>query len=276
MGTEIRGAGAGTATITPPNIEEPKKPNGTSQNVTSEQNTEVAQKSSAPAGRNAEGLAHDPAVAMRKAALSRAAGLNKPTKAQLDEIRNAIKDGKKEEAIKLTIKYYNIDTSGAHEVKYVAGRNEATPEASAGHNHDHAHDHGFGKIGTGTHQRNGKISIEIGDESFQFKGKDSPEWLAAAIYHESFHAKNHFNPNKPVIVTENTGQTPENTKMSQQEIAEEIQAYMHEQKAAGKLGLDEDMLSEINDRRNKLYAQLTPENREIIRPILVGSRPWPQ
>jgi hypothetical protein len=31
---------------------------------------------------------------------------------------SAIKEGKKEEAVKL-IKYYNVDTSGAQEVKYV-------------------------------------------------------------------------------------------------------------------------------------------------------------
>jgi hypothetical protein len=64
--------------------------------------------------------------------------------------------------------------------------------------------------------------------------------------------------------------------MSQQDLAEEIQAYMTEQKAADKLGLSSEMLSEINDRRNKVYADLTPENREILRPILVGKQSWPQ
>jgi hypothetical protein len=125
--------------------------------------------------------------------------------------------------------------------------------------------------------RNGKISIEIGDESFQFNGKESPEWLAGAIYHESFHAKNHFKPDKPIFVRDapNSGDAPE-AKMKQQEIAEEIQAYDTEQKGAEKLGFSEEMLTEINDRRNKLYGQLTDENRETLRPILRGTQPWPQ
>jgi hypothetical protein len=270
MGNGVKGPGTGPSStpITAPNIQEQKKAEGSNQAVTTEK-TEDGQKSSAPSGRTAEGLAHDPAVTMRKAAISKSAGLTKPTKAQLEEIRNAIKEGKKEEAIKLTIKYYNIDTSGAQEVKYAGGaKNE---QAASTGNRD------FKEIGTGTHKRNGKISIEIGDESFQFKGKDSPEWLAAAIYHESFHAKNHFKPDKPVFVREpaNSGAS-QNAKMSQQEVAEEIQAYETEQKAAGKLGLSEEMLTEINDRRNKLYAQLTDENREILRPILRGTQPWPQ
>jgi hypothetical protein len=154
-------------------------------------------------------------------------------------------------------------------VKYVSGK---TSEQTAASN-----DKQYEKIGTGTHNRNGKISIEIGDESFQFKGKESPEWLASAIYHESFHAKNHFKPDKPVLATEtpNSG-GPENAKMSQQELAEEIQAYMAEQKASGKIGLSEEMISDINNRRNKVYAELTPENMETLRPILRGTQPWPQ
>ncbi|MCI0611457.1 hypothetical protein L0244_00560 [bacterium] len=246
----------------------PSKPDTTKQTVPTEKKDDTP-KTPPSSERTAEGLAHDPAVAIRKTAISKSVGLTKPTKAQLDEIRNAIKDGKKEEAVKLTIKYYNIDTSGAHEVKYVPGK--TNEQAAATGNKD------YKEIGTGTHNRNGKISIEIGDESFQFKGKESPEWLAAAIYHESFHAKNHFKPDKPVFVREtpNSG-GPENAKMSQQDLAEEIQAYMTEQKASEKLGLSSEMLSEINDRRNKVYAELTPENREILRPILVGKQPWPQ
>lgn len=270
MGNGVKGPGTspGSTPISPPDTHEPSKPDTTKQTVTTEKKDETP-KTPASSGRTAEGLAHDPAVAMRKAAISKSVGLTKPTKAQLDEIQNAIKDGKKEEAVKLTIKYYNIDTSGAHEVKYVQGK--TNEQAAATGNKD------YKEIGTGTHNRNGKISIEIGDESFQFKGKESPEWLAAAIYHESFHAKNHFKPDKPVFVREtpNSG-GPENAKMSQQDLAEEIQAYMTEQKAADKLGLSPEMLSEINDRRNKVYAELTPENREMLRPILVGKQPWPQ
>ena len=270
MGNGVKGPGTGPSSppIAAPNIEESTKADSSDQTITTE-GKEEAQKSAGPSGRTAEGLAHDPAVAIRKAVISKLAGLTKPTKAQVEEIRGAIKDGKKEEAIKLAIKYYNIDTSGAHEIKYVGkGKKE---QAAATDNKD------FKEIGTGTHNRNGKISIEIGDESFEFKGKESPEWLAGAIYHESFHAKNHFKPDKPQIVSEppNSGGA-QDAKMGQQEVAEEIQAYMNEQKAAGKLGLTEEMLSEINDRRNKLYAQLTPENREILRPILRGTQQWPQ
>jgi hypothetical protein len=268
MGNGIKGPGSspGSMPITAPHTEEQKKTEGSDQTVTTEKKEE-SQRAPASSGRTAEGLAHDPAIAMRKAALSKSAGLTKPTKAQLDEIRSAIKEGKKEEAVKLTIKYYNIDTSGAQEVKYVGG---AKAQPASG-NKD------FKEIGTGTHLRNGKISIEIGDESFQFKGKESPEWLASAIYHESFHAKNHFKPDKPVFVREtpNSG-GPENAKMSQQDLAEEVQAYMTEQKAAGKLGLTDEMLNDINDRRNKVYAELSPENRETLRPILRGTQPWPQ
>ena len=208
---------------------------------------------------------------MRKAALFKSAGLTKPTKAQLDEIRSAIKDGNKEKAIQLTIKYYNIDTSGAQEVKYAPPKQVGASGAAGTENKE------FKEINTGTHMRNGKISIDIGDESFQFQGKDSPEWLAAVIYHESFHAKNHFKSDKPVFVTEapNTG-TPEEAKMKQQEIAEEVQAYQTEQKAADKLGLSEEMLTEVNDRQNKMYAMLTDENRGPIRDHLIGKTPWPQ
>jgi hypothetical protein len=269
MGNGVKGPGTspGSTPISAPDTQEPSKPDTSKQSVTTEKKDETP-KPAGSSGRTAEALAHDPAVAMRKAAISKSVGLTKPTKAQLDEIRNAIKDGKKEEAVKLTIKYYNIDTSGAHEVKYVSGK---TSEQAAATGKD------YKEIGTGTHNRNGKISIEIGDESFQFKGKDSPEWLASAIYHESFHAKNHFKPDKPVFVREtpNSG-GPQNAKMSQQDLAEEIQAYMTEQKAAGKIGLSDEMLSEINDRRNKVYAELTPENMEILRPILRGTQPWPQ
>jgi hypothetical protein len=270
MGNGVKGPGSSPAStpISAPDTQETNKADTTKQSVPAEKKDETP-KTPGSSGRTAEGLSHDPAVAMRKAELSKSAGLTKPTKAQLDEIRNAIKDGKKEEAVKLTIKYYNIDTSGAQEVKYVGGKTNEKSAASG--NKD------YKEIGTGTHKRNGKISIEIGDESFQFKGKDSPEWLAAAIYHESFHAKNHFKPDKPVFVREspNSG-GPENAKMSQQELAEEIQAYMTEQKAAGKLGLSDEMLNEINHRRNKVYAELTPENREILRPILIGKQSWPQ
>lgn len=267
MGNGIRGAGSSTSStpIAAPQTEVPKKTEGSDQTVTTEK--KESEKPPPSSGRTAEGLAHDPAVALRKSAISKSAGLTRPTKAQLEEIRTAIKDGKKDEAVKLTIKYYNIDTSGAQEVKYVGG----AKEQPASGNKD------FEKIGTGTHLRNGKISIEIGDESFQFKGKESPEWLASAIYHESFHAKKHFKPDKPVFVTEtpNSG-GPENAKMSQQDLAEEIQAYMAEQQAAGKIGLSDEMISDINNRRNKVYAELTPENMEALRPILRGTQPWPQ
>src|SRR5262245_36453952 len=270
MGNGVKGPGTGpgSSPIGTPPSEETKKADSSNPTVNPEK-TEQTQKSSAPTGRTAEGLAHDPAVAIRKAEISKFAGLTKPTKAQLDQIRNAIKDGKKEEDIKLNIKYYNIDTAGANEVKY-AGSAKKDQTAST-------EQKDYKEIKTGTHNRNGKISIEIGDESFQFDGKDSPEWLAGAIYHESFHAKNHFKPDKPVIVRDSpdSSATPE-AKMSQQEIAEEIQAYVHEQKGSDKLGFSEEMMTEINDRRNKLYAQLTDENREILRPILRGTQQWPQ
>src|SRR5262245_7548234 len=118
MGNGVKGPGTGQGStpISDPNIQEKNKTGSSDPTVTSE-NKEGTQKSPST-GRNAEGLAHDPAVAMRKAALFKSAGLTKPTKAQLDEIRSAIKDGNKEKAIQLTIKYYNIDTSGAQEVKY--------------------------------------------------------------------------------------------------------------------------------------------------------------
>jgi hypothetical protein len=51
---------------------------------------------------------------------------------------------------------------------------------------------------------------------------------------------------------------------------------MAEQKVSGKIGLSEEMISDINNRRNKVYAELTPENMETLRPILIGTRPWPQ
>ena len=122
MGNGIKGTGSSTGStpIAAPSNEEPKKTEGSGQTPSADKKEETPK--SPASGRSAEGLAHDPAVAMRKAAISKSAGLTKPTKAQLDEIRTAIKDGKKEEAIKLTIKYYNIDTSGAHEVKYVSGK----------------------------------------------------------------------------------------------------------------------------------------------------------
>jgi hypothetical protein len=44
--------------------------------------------------------------------------------------------------------------------------------------------------------------------------------------------------------------------MSQQEIAEEIQAYVTEQKAADKLGLNDEMLSEINAQSNRASRNL--------------------
>jgi len=270
MGNGIKGAGSSTGStpIAAPPTEEPKKTEGSGQTVNTEKKEETP-KSPTSSGRTAEALAHDPTVAMRKASLAKSAGLTRPTKAQLEEIRSAIKDGKKEEAIKLTIKYYNIDTSGADEVKYVGTK--TNEQATAAGNED------YKKIGTGTHKRNGKISIEIGDESFQFKGKESPEWLASAIYHESFHAKKHFKPDKPVFVTETPSSGgPENAKMSQQDLAEEIQAYMAEQQVAGKIGLSDEMIGDINNRRNKVYAELTPENMEALRPILRGTQPWPQ
>jgi hypothetical protein len=163
MGNGVKGPGSNPSPtpVTAPNVEESKKAD-TPQGVTAERKEETP-KPQGPAGRSAEGLAHDPAVAMRKAALSKTAGLTQPTRAQLEEIRTAVKEGKKEEAIKLTIKYYNIDTSGAHEVKYVAGKKEETTGSA-----DHQH---FKEIGTGTHNRNGKISIEIGDESFSVQRK---------------------------------------------------------------------------------------------------------
>lgn len=271
MGSGVKGPGGGSSpnTVSSPGVEETKK-GGSPTQAAPPETKEEPQKPQGPSGRSAEALKHDTSVTMRKAALSKAAGLTKPTKAQLEEIRTAIKDGKKDEAIKLTIKYYNIDTSGAHEVKYAKSDSTAAPAHAA----EQAHaEH----IGTGTHKRGDKISIEIGDESFQFKGKESPEWLAGAIYHEAFHAKNHFKPDKPVIVSEPPEQqAAQGPKMTQQELAEEIQAYMQEQKASDKLGFNEEMLAELNNRRNKLYAQLTPENREILSPILRGTKPWPQ
>src|SRR4030095_15584939 len=118
MGNGTKGAGSSTSStpIATPQTEEPKKTEGSDQTVTTEK--KESEKPPSSSGRTAEGLAHDPAVALRKSAISKSVGLTRPTKAQLEEIRSAIKDGKKEEAIKLTIKYYNIDTSGAQEVKY--------------------------------------------------------------------------------------------------------------------------------------------------------------
>jgi hypothetical protein len=129
MGNGVKGAGSGQSPtpVSTPSVEEPKKTGSPDQTVTTE--NKETQKSPEPSGRTAEGLANDPAVALRKATLSKSAGLKKPTKAQLNEIRDAIKDGKKEEAIKLTIKYYNIDTSGAQEVKYVGPKKD---QAAAG------------------------------------------------------------------------------------------------------------------------------------------------
>ncbi|MCI0445275.1 hypothetical protein L0152_18950 [bacterium] len=123
MGNGVKGPGTspGSTPISVPDTNVPSKPDTTKQTVPTEKKDDTP-KTPPSSGRTAEGLAHDPAVAMRKAAISKSVGLTKPTKAQLDEIRNAIKDGKKEEAVKLTIKYYNIVTSGAHEVKYVPGK----------------------------------------------------------------------------------------------------------------------------------------------------------
>ena len=266
MGSGIRNTGGAPATVSSPAVEDQKKSGASTQATATEKHEQT--KPQGPSGRSAEALTHDTSATIRKAALSKSAGLTTPSKAQLEEIRTAIKDGKKDDAIKLTIKYYNIDTSGAHEVKYK--ESDATHSPAQAEEHRHAE-----HIGTGTHKRGDKISIEIGDESFQFKGKDSPEWLAAAIYHESFHAKNHFKPDKPVLVSEPPGeQAAQQAKMTQQELAEEIQAYKAEQKAAGKLGLNQEMLTEIQNRQNKVYAQLTPENREALRPY-IRSREWP-
>ena len=260
----------GPSPIATPEVQDTKKKDASNESVTTGKNEQVRQPPGSSA-RSSEALVHDPSVAMRKAALAKAVGLHKPSKAQLEEIRKAIHDGKKEEAIKLTIKYYNIDTSGAHEVKYVGPKKDDAAGAADQKEKE------YKEIGTGTHNRNGRISIEICDESFQFNGKDSPEWLATAISHESFHAKNHFSPDKPVIVKNSPDSAgAKKPQMSQQDIAEEIQAYAYEQKEAGKIGLTPDMLTEIQSRQNKLYAQLTDENREIISPILRGQKPWPQ
>jgi hypothetical protein len=170
MADGVRGprTNQGSTPISAPNTEEQNKAESSKQSVTPEKKDDTP-KPPASSGRTAEGLAHDPAVSMRKAAISKSVGLTKPTKAQLDEIQSAIKNGKKEEAIKLTMKYYNIDTSGAQEVKYVAPKKKEQAAGTANKDYE--------EIGTGTHNRNGKISIEIGDESFKFNGKESPDGL---------------------------------------------------------------------------------------------------
>ena len=273
---KIRGAGTGPANNTTPvgstDVQDAKTPSTPPQ---TEGNT-PQETSSTSTGKNPGALKHDPAVALRKATLTQASGLKKPTAAQLEEIRSAINDGKKEEAIKLTIKYYNIDTSGAAEVRYAQKDTAKTNTTDRSQTP-------YQEIGTATRKQDGKIVIDIGDESFRFKkpgetgeGTPSPEWLASAIYHESFHAKNHFTPNQPQIYApapeQNAADKP---RMTQEEVGQEIEAYSKEQSQAGKLGLSPDMLQEIQNRQNKLYAQLTPENREIARPMIQGRQPWP-
>jgi hypothetical protein len=273
----IRGTGSGPASNATPvgstDVHDAKTPDAPPKT----EGNQKQETSPTSTGRNPGALKHDPAVALKKATLTQASGLKKPSAAQMEEIRSAIKDGKKEEAIKLTIKYYNIDTSGAAEVHYAEPKktDSAQPESRAGSPYQ--------EIGTATKKKDGKIVIDIGDESFRFKktgetgeGTPSPEWLASAIYHESFHAKNHFTPNQPQIYTQAPEQNAaDKPRMSQEEVGQEIEAYAKEQSQASKLGLSPDMLQEIQNRQNKLYAELTPENREIARQMLQGRQPWP-
>jgi hypothetical protein len=267
MGNGVKGAGSTSPGATPvggADVQETKKTETPQQQQTQVEDKQP-QKPPPQTGKSEGGVVHDTSAALRKADLHKALGITKPTKAQLEEIRSAMKDGRKEDAIKLTIKYYHIDTSGANEVKYVGSKNES----AAGSN--------YKPIGTGTHKRGDKISIEIGDESFKFNGNESPEWLAGAIAHESFHAKNHFRPDKPVIARESQSPSQaEQAQMTQQELVEEIQAYSHEQNISGKIGMTPEMIQEIQSRQNKVYGELSPENREILRPILRGTQPWPE
>jgi hypothetical protein len=101
-------------------------------------------------------------------------------------------------------------------------------------------------------------------------------WLPAAIYHESFHAKHHFNPDKPHVHREaNEQHGAEKPGMSQEVLMEEIEAYSKELSEANKLGLTDDMFNEIIGRREKLYRELTNENRDTARDMMLKKKPWP-
>ena len=135
---------------------------------------------------------------------------------------------------------------------------------------------GFEKIDTATKMENGKLVIEIGDESFNFNGKSSPAWLGSAIYHESFHAKNHFNPNeKPIMRPDTTPDQAGKPKMSQEEIFQEVEAYARELSAVGKLGLSSDEVQAVQRRQNQLKGMLTRENMEDVNQMISGRKDWP-
>ncbi|HSE40712.1 MAG TPA: hypothetical protein VLH08_08105 [Acidobacteriota bacterium] len=187
--------------------------------------------------RNADGLKHDPNTAVQKAKLEKAAGLRRPSGAELKEIRSAIESGKNDEAIKLTIRYYNIDVSGIEEIKYKEG---------------------MGNSDGVTSFRSGKAYINIGDSAYRFKrshatgeGVVSPEWLATTIYHESVHAKSH------------NGHLSEAVN-DQRERAQEIQALDQERSVSHILGLSKEMIAEVEYRRARNYLGLSPENKELI------------
>ena len=258
------------AQISTPAVEDQKTADVSSP-PTPEQSNQQTKSSSNQTGKVPQGLAHDPAVAMKKATLAKSVDhLKTPSKAQLEEIKKAMQDGKKEDAVQLTIKYYGIDTSPAAEVRYRAPKKGEAVEQGT------SKAPGFEKIDTATRMENGKLVIDIGDESFQFKGKDSPEWLASSIYHESFHAKNHFNPNeKPVMKPDSQPAGPANPKMSQEEVFQEIEAYQKELSAVGKLGLSNEEAQEIQHRQDQLRGQLTNENRETVFQMQIKKQPWP-
>src|SRR5262245_6452585 len=99
------------APISTPAVDDPKTPD-VSNRPKADQSDQQAKAPSKQTGKIPQDLAHDPSIALRKAKLTKSLDqLKTPSKTQMDEINKAIQDGKKEEAIKLAIKYYHIDTS---------------------------------------------------------------------------------------------------------------------------------------------------------------------
>jgi hypothetical protein len=274
MGNGTIGKGP-SASNSPSPISTPAATDQKNADVSSPPKTDPSDQQVKPAskqtGKIPQALAHDPSIALRKAKLQKSlSNLKTPSKAHLNEMNKAMQDGKKEEAIRLVTKYYGIDTSSAAEVRYKAPKQGEAPEQGT------SKAPGFEKIDTATKIENGKIVIDIGDESFQFKGKNSPEWLASAIYHESFHAKNHFNPNeKPTMQKDTSPERPGKSRMSQEEIFQEIEAYARELSAAGKLGLSSEQVQELQHRQGQLKGMLTPDNMNIVNLMLQGRKDWP-
>lgn len=176
-----------------------------------------------------DAVASDPAAMLRKAELSKAAGLKTPSAAELKEINDCIKNGDHQKAIDLTIKYYNIDTSGV--------KGKVTYDSSVS--------------GEGSTSKD--RTVKMGNDAFKFGGNTSPAWLASSIMHESLHATQIKERGTDWIANDQVRHSYES------------EAYDKEIKEAKTTGLTEDMLKEVKRRRkDDHYDKLTEENKKKV------------